>query len=150
MAEPFDSHAWLRSFYLRLQRNQAFDRLSPAHQFEQLRTSIAAEHPEEAEQMRMWSPKAQIALMAYLAKDAPTPAAVTLLWRLRKEGREVRCVAQYLSTGIDLRLLEGDGFRKTQLCHSPTAANILAEQWRLACSNAAGERNEPRCLSGNS
>jgi hypothetical protein len=132
VAEPFDSHAWLRPFYLRLQRDQAFNLLSPSHQFDQLRKSIATEHPVEAEQMRTWSPKAQIALMVFLAKDAPTSAAVTLLWRLRKEGREVRCVAQYLSTGIDLRLLEGDGFRKTQLCHSPTAANILAEQWRLA------------------
>jgi hypothetical protein len=127
-----DPHAWLRPFYVRLQSDQAFNLLSPVHQFEQLRESIAAEHPDEAEKMRAWSPAAQTALMVHLAKDAPTAAAVTLLWRLRKEGREVRCVAQYLSTGIDLRLLEGDRFRRTQLCHSATAANILAEQWRLA------------------
>jgi hypothetical protein len=56
-------------------------------------------------------------------EDVP-PAAVTVLWRLRKDGREVRCVAQYLSTGIDLRLMEREGFRRTQVCETATAANI--------------------------
>ena len=128
-----DPHAWLRPSYARLRSKPAFNLLWYAHQFEQLREAIATEHPVEAEQMRAWSPAAQLGLMEHLAKMANDAAsvAVTLLWRLRKDSRELRCVAQYLSIGIDLRLLEGQGFRRTQLCHSATAANILAEQWRL-------------------
>jgi hypothetical protein len=34
------------------------------------------------------------------------------LWRVRKDGRELRCVAVYLLTGIDLRLME-DGESKS-------------------------------------
>jgi len=128
-----DPHAWLRPFYGRLKTHHAFSLLSPVHQFAQLVEAIATEHPVEAEQMRHWSPAAQTALMIHLAKEVQaTPATVTLLWRLRKGSREVRCVAQYLSMGIDLRVLEGDGFHRTQLCETATAANILSEQWRLA------------------
>ena len=73
-----DPHAWLRPYYGRLQSIHAFNLLSPAHQFEQLRQAVAPEHPVEAEQMREWSPAAQTALMVNLAKVVPTASvAVT-------------------------------------------------------------------------
>ena len=30
------------------------------------------------------------------------------LWRVAKDGRELRCLAVYMPTGIDLRLMEGE------------------------------------------
>jgi hypothetical protein len=74
-----DPHAWLRPYYGRLQSIHAFNLLSPAHQFEQLRQAVAPEHPVEAEQMREWSPAAQTALMVNLAKVVPT-ASVTVTY----------------------------------------------------------------------
>ena len=64
--------------------------------------------------MTAWSVGAQRALLAQLADVKPSAvAAVTGLWRVSKGNRELRCVAQYLASGIDLRLMEGDGFRRT-------------------------------------
>jgi len=39
---------------------------------------------------------------------------------------------QYLASGIDLRLMEGDGFRRTQLCHAAPAVQALSDEWRAA------------------
>ena len=38
----------------------------------------------------------------------------TELWRMRKGERELQCVAVYLTTGIDLRLLEAGEIRRTE------------------------------------
>jgi hypothetical protein len=37
------------------------------------------------------------------------------LWRVVKDTRELRCISRYLPTGIDLRPLEGEDFRRPQL-----------------------------------
>jgi hypothetical protein len=52
------------------------------------------------------------------------------LWRLAKDGRELRCVAVYMPTGIDLRLMEGEDFRRTQLLKDGPAVEARAEEWR--------------------
>jgi hypothetical protein len=57
---------------------------------------------------------------------------VTELWRVSKGNRELGCVAQYLASGIDLRLLEGDGFRRTQLCRDAPAVQVLSDERRSA------------------
>jgi hypothetical protein len=57
---------------------------------------------------------------------------VTELWRVTKGNRQLRCVAQYLASGIDLRVLEGDGFRRTHLCRDAPEADALSEKWRQA------------------
>ena len=84
--------------------------------------------------MDEWSSGAKAALLRHLAEtiEQAPPAAVSTLWRLHKDARHLRCVVQYLSTGIDVRLLEADHFRRTQLCQSAPEANTLAEEWRLA------------------
>ena len=85
--------------------------------------------------MREWSPAAQRALLAHLAAslaECPASAVVSELWRVTKDGRVLRCVAQYLPSGIDLRLLEGSGFRRTQLCQTAAETEALSQQWRAA------------------
>jgi hypothetical protein len=129
-----DPHAWLRPFFARLQTHPAFRHFAPAHQFAQLVEAVAVDHPAQAAQMREWSPGAQHALLLHLASSiSQTPPHVTSeLWTVTKGARTLRCVAQYLSSGIDVRLLEGDGFRRTQLCRDAPEADTLAKQWRAA------------------
>jgi hypothetical protein len=52
------------------------------------------------------------------------------LWRVRKGDRELFCIAVYLPAGIDLRLLEGVDFRRTQLCRTAPDVQALAEDWK--------------------
>jgi hypothetical protein len=53
------------------------------------------------------------------------PAVTELeLWTVTKGSRKLRCVARYLPTGIDLRLLEGDDFRRTELHKDSDLAEI--------------------------
>jgi hypothetical protein len=37
------------------------------------------------------------------------------LWRVAKDSRELRCIVVYMPNGIDLRLMAGEDFRRTQL-----------------------------------
>jgi hypothetical protein len=61
----------------------------------------------------------------------PRPAQREIeLWRVTKGSRELRCVALYLPTGIDLRLMEGEDFRRTQLLRDGPAVQELANEWR--------------------
>jgi hypothetical protein len=53
------------------------------------------------------------------------------LWRVTKNSPELRWIAVYLPTGIDLRLMQGEEFRRTQLLRDGPAAQELAEEWRL-------------------
>ena len=82
--------------------------------------------------MGAWSDGAQRALLLHLADSKPIAPAVTELWRVAKGNRELRCVVQYLASGIDLRLMEGDGFRRTQLCRNAPAVQALSREWRDA------------------
>jgi hypothetical protein len=50
--------------------------------------------------------------------------------RPREDERHPRCLAVYLPTGIDLRLMEGDEFRRTQLLKDGPAVEARAEEWR--------------------
>ena len=54
------------------------------------------------------------------------------LWRVRKGDRDLRCVVHYLPTGIDVRLLEGDDFRRTQLVRDAPETEKLSQGWRAA------------------
>ena len=108
--------------------------LSLSHQYELLRRAVAEDHPAQAAQMAEWSIAAQEGLLLHLASVALDTSRVSIveLWKVNKNGRELRCVAQYLSTGIDVRLLEGEGFRRTQLCHTAPEANELNDKWLAA------------------
>ena len=74
--------------------------------------------PRKAEAMREWHPAAQSALLKHLSDsvdELPHPSRDIELWRVRKGARTLRCVAVYLSIGVDLRLMEAADFRRTEL-----------------------------------
>jgi hypothetical protein len=54
------------------------------------------------------------------------------LWRVRKADRELRCDAHYIPTGIDVRLMEGTDFRRTQLVKDALETEALSHQWKTA------------------
>jgi len=56
----------------------------------------------------------------------------TELWTVAKENRTLRCVARYLPLGIDLRLMEGDDFRRTELHKTGDLAELKADAWKRA------------------
>jgi hypothetical protein len=64
------------------------------------------------------------------------------LWRVRKGDRELRCVAHYLPSGIDVRLLEADGsFRRTQLCKMAPEVEKLSGEWLKALLEVGWNRS---------
>jgi hypothetical protein len=140
-----DPQSWLRPFYLRLRQDPSFQLLSPSHQFEHLRRAVEPEQPGKAATMREWSPAAQKALLDHLAsmvgqKASADPAE---LWRVRKRERELRCVAHYLPTGIDVRLVEADGsFRRTQLCRIAPEVEKLSAEWLKALLEVRWTRSQ--------
>jgi hypothetical protein len=133
-----DPHAWLRPIYARLAQHPAYRLFAPSHQFEQLVAAAAADSAAKAANMRDWSPAAQHDLLLRLASmvEQKSDAREVELWRVRKNDRELRCVAHYLPSGIDVRLLEGDDFRRTQLTRDAPETEKLANTWR----QALGER----------
>jgi len=118
-----------------------FAHLSPNHQFQRLIDIILIDHPVEAMQMRGWSPGAQDALLKHLAatNEQTPPTRVSQLWTVTKSNRTLRCVVHYLSSGFDLRLLDGDGFRRTRLCKSASEAETLSQDWRNALMEGGWE-----------
>jgi hypothetical protein len=96
--------------------------------------AVAAEHPSKAAEMREWSPAGQHALLLHLASrhDLKARGEPVELWTVSKSDRQLRCIAVYLPSGIDVRLMEGDNFRRTQLCRDAPAVQALSAEWRLA------------------
>jgi hypothetical protein len=82
--------------------------------------------------MREWSPAAQEAALHWLrSASAKSPPVTELeLWMVRKGSRELRCVARYLPTGIDLRLMQNQDFRRTELHRDGDTATARAEEWK--------------------
>lgn len=130
-----DPHAWLRPLYARLRSDLRFGLLSPAHQFEALAKAIEEESPAKAATMREWSPDAQIAMLKRLSdvtEEHPNLTNEIELWRVRKGERELRCLAVYLPTGIDVRLFEAVDFRRTQLVRDSPELTALSDTWKVA------------------
>ena len=85
--------------------------------------------------MREWHPAAQSALLKHLSDsldELPHPSRDIELWRVRKGARTLRCVAVYLSIGVDLRLMEADDFRRTELIKQPELVEARASEWKSA------------------
>ena len=103
-------------------------------QFAALCDAVSDEHPTKAAQMREWSPLAQESALRWLATCVASGPAMreVELWKAVKTGRELRCVARYLPTGIDLRLMQGHEFRRTELHRDADAATARAAEWRSA------------------
>jgi hypothetical protein len=54
------------------------------------------------------------------------------MWTVSKDKRTLRCVGRYLPIGIDLRLMHGEDFRRTEVHRNADAANARAAEWRSA------------------
>ena len=141
-----DPHAWLRPYYAALRSHPAFLQFAPATQFEALVKAVEREHASKAAQMRQWTVPAQHALLTHLASmlDQKETAAPFELWHVRKGERQLRCVAVYLPTGIDLRLLEGDTAfdgRNSARMRRKHTRYLISGAWR--CWKWAGRHNTP-------
>jgi hypothetical protein len=102
--------------------------------------------------MREWRPDAQMAMLKWLTDvthEQPNPTNEIELWRVRKGERELRCVAVYLPSGIDVRLFEMDDFRRTQLVRDAPGLTALSDKWRAALLEMEG-RNRLACAKVNS
>ena len=127
-----DPHAWLRTFFAVLKQQPGFGHLSPSHQFARLCVAIEPEHPRHAASLREWSPAAQDDLLKWLTDvtNEHPPVSEYEMWRVRKDGRELRCISVYTPIGIDVRVMEGADFRRTQVEKFAHEAEALAQAWR--------------------
>jgi hypothetical protein len=137
MAEPFissDPGAWMRPYYAEIAEQRGFEFLSLSLRFALLVARVAQDHPAEAVKVRKrgHSPAAQEAILGWLADvTAQKPAVREIeLWRVQKGPRELRCVTVYLPAGIDLRLFEGEDFRRTELLRDAPSVRFRASEWR--------------------
>ncbi len=105
-----DPHAWLRPYFAELAQDHTFARLAPSIQFSARCDAVAPEHPAKAAQMREWSPAAQTGTLRWLAN----------------------VIKQRPPTGLDLRLMKGDKFHRTELHHDADVANAKAAEWKAA------------------
>jgi hypothetical protein len=81
--------------------------------------------------MREYNATIQAALLDHLAcayREQPAPAREVELWRVRKRERELRCLAVYLPSGIDVRLMEGDDFRRTRLMNDAVECTSMSDE----------------------
>jgi hypothetical protein len=62
--------------------------------------------------------------------QAHTPQREVELWRLWKADRELRCIACHLPGGINLRLIEGEELRRTELFQEAQQLEQCAQLWR--------------------
>jgi hypothetical protein len=75
-------------------------------------------------------PEGPIKLPPSTVKQAQEPLREVELWRLRKGGRELRCIAGYLTTGMKLRMMEGEEPRRTELFKEVPELEQCAQLWR--------------------
>jgi hypothetical protein len=130
-ALPSHSVVLLEPFSRELTSAGAFSQLSQQHQVVTLADAVTIEHPTLAVALRTLTPVEQSALLARLTRGlrARPSAEAKELRILTRNGRSVRCVAICVGTGIDLRLLDGDDFARTQLCADIGRAQVKADEW---------------------
>jgi hypothetical protein len=129
-----DLHAWLRPFYVALKTDGSFWMLAAPQRFEALCVAVESEHPSRAASMREWSPVAKEGILGWLesvTKEKPAVQEVEL-WRVTKDARELQCVARYVPSGLDLRLMQSDDFRRTELLKDAPSVEARAAEWRTA------------------
>lgn len=134
-----DPHAWMRVYDEELASVAGFALLAASLQFDLLVEAIGRDYPTEAAKMREWDGLAQRAALSVFSNVVYSSAAAreVELWHVHKDSRELRCLAVYMPTGIDLRLMEGEDFRRTQLLKDGPAVETFAEEWK-AKLRAAG------------
>src|SRR5688572_10804096 len=134
MSLSSDPNRWLLSFYAALRSHPAFATFAPSIQFEQLAQAVEREHPSKGAAMREWSVAAQHGLLLHLSSmhEQRETGEPVELWQVRKHDRTLVCLAVYLTHGVDVRLMEGVDFRRTQLCKDAPEVEALSHKWRTA------------------
>ena len=129
-----DPHAFLRPIYRQLAGDRIFALISTETQFALLTDAVAQQSEHRAAQMREYSPAARAALLGHLrkAEELRPGAREVELWAAQKGDRTLSCVAVYLATGVDMRLLEDGEMRRTQLVINGPKAEALAAEWQDA------------------
>lgn len=133
MALTSDPLTWLRPIWRRLVADPRFRMRSAQSQFAALREAVGESAPQHAARMPEYSPATVQALLRHLDANLDTEAAQSVrskLWTATLRGRSLECVAVYLPSGIDVRLLEGEDFRRTQLTRTAPEAANCADRWR--------------------
>jgi hypothetical protein len=123
----------MRPYYEAVASLEGFAQLAIPIQFAALVDAIAVDYPAKAAWLREIAdlPGQRAMLLSFSNIVYRIPAQLKVeLWRVRKDSRELRCVAVYMPTGIDLRLMEGEDFRRTQLLKDGPAVEARAEEWR--------------------
>jgi len=131
-----DPHAWLRPIYRQLAADRSFALISAETQFTLLVEAATAQSEHRAAQLREFNHTTRVALLGHLAKleqQRPGPRQVEM-WTAQKGARTLSCVALYLAHGVDVRLLEGEELRRTQLVKDRPRAEALADEWRGAAT----------------
>ena len=105
-----DPHAFLRPIYRQLAADRTFHLLAEQHQYDRLVEAAAQVSERHAAAMREYSPAAKAAILRHLAKAESMGSGQrhVELWRLRKGGRELVCIAA-LSQFAAFRSLPSDG-----------------------------------------
>lgn len=124
----------MRPYYEAVASQEGFARFAIPIQFAILVDAVAQDHPAKAAKLRdiddvRWQ-RAILGSLAHIVYPRPAQREIEL-WRVTKNSRELRWIAVYLPTGIDLRLMQGEEFRRTQLLRDGAAAQELAKEWRL-------------------
>jgi hypothetical protein len=125
----------LHALFARLSERHTFRLLSTSHQFELLRAEVALEHPARDAAMDEWTPAVKDGLLLHLAntvEQSPPTDTIELRRVTKRSSRETSLGTRYLPTGIDLRLFEGNDFRRTQLCRDAPAVESLYDEWLAA------------------
>ena len=106
----------MRPYYEAVASKQGFVHLAIPRQFAAFIEAIAHDHPVKAAQLReiegIHSQQALLGSLANIVYDHPHEPEVTL-WEVAKDSKTLRCVAVDLPSGIDLRLLDAKGCRRT-------------------------------------
>jgi hypothetical protein len=125
--------AWIRPYYEAVAAGEGVALLSIPIQFAALVDAIAVDYPTRAATLRqiadLPSQRAFLLSLSNVVYRSPAVREVEL-WRVRKDSRELRWLAVYMPTGIDLRLMQGEDFRRTELLREGPAVEIRAEEWR--------------------
>jgi hypothetical protein len=125
--------AWMRPYYEAVAAREGFSLLPIPLQFGVLISAIAVDYPTRVGKLRqivdLPSQRAMLLSLSNVVYRGPAAREVEL-WRVRKDSRELRCLAVYMPTGIDLRLIEGEDFRRTQLLRDGPALEARAAEWR--------------------
>ena len=137
-----EPNAWLRQHWAELRRQPFFARLAPELQAAALAAAIEPDHPGKAAEIREWNLATRRAMLTLLNTAVLGRRAVreTALWTVTKGDRQLRCVSVYLSTGIDLRLLENGEMERTELLRDGPSAQVRARQWRARLGCRVGGR----------